>query len=152
MIDIQDILDAVVSHAQTTGYFDRVNSHEPKSAPGNGLTCAVWVQAVEPARGTSGLSQTSVRLTLNVRLYSSMLQEPQDAIDPNMVMATDALMDNYSGEFLLGIDQVRSVDLLGYSGTPMRADAGYLSIDNRMMRVMTITVPLVLNDVWEQVA
>ena len=118
-LDTKPIIDAVVSHALTSGHFERVNAHEPTSAPGTGLSAAVWVDATEPARGTSGLRATTARLTLNVRLYTSMLAEPADAIDPRLMAAHDALMTAYSADFTLG-DLVRCVDLLGQSGCRCR--------------------------------
>lgn len=143
------ILEAAVSHALASGHFERVNAHEPKNAPGNGLTAALWAQSLSPVRGASGLLKTSARLVLNVRVYSNMLQEPQDAIDPAVIAAVDALMDAYSGDFELG-GNVRNVDLLGQAGVPLSAEAGYLNQDGRMYRVMTITLPLIINDVWSQ--
>jgi len=69
-LDIRTILDAVESHALASGFFQAVNGHEPKSAPQNGLTAAVWVEQIGPARGGAGLSSTSARLALFVRLYT----------------------------------------------------------------------------------
>ncbi|TDC63879.1 hypothetical protein E1258_09545 [Micromonospora sp. KC207] len=148
-LNTQPILDAVVSHALASGHFERVNAHEPTSAPGNGLSAAVWVDATEPARGASGLAATTARLTLNVRLYTSMLSEPADAIDPRLMAAHDALMTAYSADFTLG-DLARCVDLLGQSGVPLSSRAGYLQQDSRLLRVITITLPVLVNDVWEQ--
>lgn len=145
------ILDAAVSHAMALGYFERVNAHEPKNKPGNGLTCALWVDRIGPALGSSGLASTTALLILNVRVYTSMLAQPADGIDPNLLDAVDGLMSAYSGDFELG-GLVRQVDLLGQFGTPLSAQAGYLPIDNKLYRVMTITLPLVVNDLWSQAA
>lgn len=150
-LDTKAILAAVQSHVAASGHFERVNGHEPKNAPGNGLTAAVWVQRVAPVALASGLSATSALLLVNVRLYSNMLQEPQDAIDPNLVGAADALMAAYSSDFTLG-GLVRNVDLLGQFGTSLSGEAGYLEQDRKLFRVMTLTVPLVINDAWEQVS
>jgi hypothetical protein len=141
-------LDAIASHAMATGRFDRVNTHEPKNAPGNGLSVAIWVDSITPTQ--SGLAATTARVVYNVRVYTSMLSEPQDAIDPNLIEAADVLLEAYSGDFSLG-GNVRNVDLLGASGPPLSAQAGYLSQDNKVYRVMTITLPLILNDAWTQV-
>jgi len=130
------IIQAVVSHAAATGQFDRVNSHEPKNAPGRGLTAAVWMQRLAPIQLQSGLATTSALLVVNVRLYSSMTAEPQDAIDPGLAGAADALMAAYTGDFTLG-GLVAYVDLLGRFGASLAAEAGYLEQDNRMFRVMT---------------
>lgn len=147
--DVQAIFDAVQSHALASGYFERVNTHEPKNAPGRGLSCAIWVDHIGPAR--SGLASTSVRLVFNVRLYTDMLQEPQDAIDPAVLTACAGLLEDYSGDFTLG-GKVESVDLLGKGGVPLQAQAGYISQDGKLMRVMTITLPVISNDAWTQTA
>ena len=143
------ILEAVESHAAALGRFERVNRHEPKNAPGTGLTAAIWVQSIAPAALASGLAVTAALLVVNVRIYTNMLAEPQDAIDPSMVAAVDSLMTAYSGDFTLD-GLVRNVDLLGQHGTPLSAQAGYLEQDKKMFRVVTLTVPLVVNDVWSQ--
>ena len=149
-IDLTGIVNAAASHAMSLGVFERVNQHEPKSAPGTGLTCAIWVDAIGPYAAQSGLASTSALLVLNVRGYVSMTQQPYDAIDPNLTTAVALLMGEYQGDFDLG-GLVESVDLLGRSGRRLEARAGYLSIDGKMMRVMTITLPVIVNDVWTQV-
>ena len=145
------ILQAVESHAAAAGFFERVNLHEPKNSPGNGLTVAIWVQRIAPAAMASGLSVTAAVVTVSVRVYTNMLAEPQDAIDPNLVTAVDALMNAYNGDFTLG-GLVRNVDVLGQFGEGLSAQAGYLEQDRKMFRVVTLNLPLVINDVWEQVA
>ena len=150
-LDAAAVLDQVVSHAMALGVFERVNGHEPANAPGHGLTCAVWADSIAPLPAASGLSATSARVVFNVRLYASALQEPADAIDPNMITAVDQLMSAYSGDFDLG-GEVRNVDLLGQGGIPLSAQAGYLQQDGHLYRVMTLVLPLIVNDVWEQVS
>jgi hypothetical protein len=147
-LDVVAVLDAVVSHALASGLFGAVNGHEPASAPGSGLTAAVWVQALAPVR-SSGLAATSGRLELTVRLYSNMTSEPPDAIDPAMLGAVSTLMAAYSGDFDLG-QHVRHVDLLGSAGVPLSARAGYLRQDDREYRVMDITLPALVNDIFTQ--
>lgn len=150
-LDIRTILAAVESHALASGFFQAVNGHEPKSAPQNGLTCAVWVEQIGPARGGSGVNATSARLALFVRLYTPMVTQPEDSIDPDLMTALDALMAAYSGDFELD-GLVRQVDLLGHYGDPLSARAGYLTTSGAEYRVMTITLPLVVNDLWSQSA
>jgi hypothetical protein len=147
-LDISTILDRAVSHAMALGVFESVNTHEPKNSPGNGLTCAVWASTVEPAM-TSGLDSTSVVVTLNVRLYTSMLTQPPDIIDPNLVSALDVLMAAYVGDFTLG-GAVRQVDVRGAEGAKLAARAGYLDIDRKLYRVITINLPMIVNDLWEE--
>ena len=81
---IATIFDKVVSLAASSGYFDAVNAHEPKSAPGNGVPAAVWVQSIKPVT-TSGMTSTSGVLLLNVRVYTNFISQPYDVIDPNVL-------------------------------------------------------------------
>ena len=99
----------------------------------------------------SGLDATTVRAVFTVRIYMNMIQEPQDEIDINILDATDKLMEAYTGDFTLG-GAVRNIDLLGAGGPGLSANAGYIEIDKRIYRAMTITVPVVVNDVWSQEA
>lgn len=150
-LDIQSILDAVASHAAASGHFDHpIGTHEPKNAPGNGLSCAVWVEEVSAPRGASGLAASSALLVLNVRLYTPVVQEPPDAIDPNLTAALDALFRAYIGDLELG-GEVRHVDVRGIYGTPLRTRAGYLRFDTgELYRMYTITLPVVIDDLWTE--
>lgn len=149
-IDITGILDAVVSHAAASGHFETVNGHEPANAPGHGLTAAVWADRVTPVR-SSGLASLSVLLVFNVRVYTSAVQEPPDAIDPNLISAVDTLCAAYAGDFTLG-GLVREVDLLGQHGQPLDVRAGYIQQDGQLYRVATISLPVVVNDLWTEAA
>lgn len=144
-------LDACETVLSKLGVFDRVNMHEPKNAPGVGVTASVWIDSVRPVPRRSGLNATSAAVVLTIRCQTSMQQEPQNGIDRSLVKAVDAVMNAATGDFDLGAT-VSHVDLLGAYGPPMEARAGYLRQDNTDYRVMTITLPLVLNDVWMQVA
>lgn len=149
-INSQDIMDRLASHALAAALFDRVNTHEPKNKPGRGLTCALWVDRIEPARGRHGLQSSTARVVVNVRVYTNMLQNPQDAIDPSVMNAVDILMGAYSGDFQLG-DENRWIDLLGATqGHPLFSQSGYINIDNMTYRVMTITVPVIVENAWSQ--
>jgi hypothetical protein len=146
---ITDILDAVQSHAARSGLFDRaVGGHEPPNPPGNGLSCAIWPGRVHAIRG-SGLATTSSLLALSVRLYSPVTQEPQDDIDPHLVTAVDVLCTAYCADFTLD-GLVRKVDILGEFGTSLDARDGWLEQADAIFRVYTITLPLVVDDLWPQ--
>lgn len=142
-------LDSIASHALALGIFEQVNLHEPKNSPGSGLTAAVWVQDIGPVPASSGLGSTSARVEYTVRLYTNMLAEPQDMIDPQMTGAVDTLFAAYTGDLDLGAS-VRCVDLLGQAGIPLSARAGYLNVEGKMFRIMDITLPLIINDAWSQ--
>jgi hypothetical protein len=86
-----------------------------------------------------------------VRIYSNINAAPDEAIDPEMLNAVDQLFAAYSADFTLG-DLVRHVDLLGAYGVPLEAVAGYLLVEGGEYRVMTIVLPLIVNDLWEQSA
>tara|TARA_R110000824_G_scaffold16633_6_gene68758 strand:+ start:216 stop:677 length:462 start_codon:yes stop_codon:yes gene_type:complete len=146
---VQALFDSMASHAGASGLFERVNTHEPKRAP-KGLVAALWVDSIGPAQ-SSGLAATTARVVFNLRIYKDMISEPQDAIDPAILAAAAALMEDYSGDFTLG-GTVRAIDLLGMTGVPLSAQAGYINADQRMLRVMTITIPLIINDAWTQAA
>ncbi|MFB4312933.1 hypothetical protein [Actinomadura sp. 21ATH] len=148
-MDVVPILAALESHAMASGRFERVNLHEAKSAPGPGLTAALWVQKIRPWAAASGLDATSGVVTFMLRIYQNMLAEPQDAIDPTILSAIDHLAGAYSNDFTLD-GLIRNVDLLGASGESLSAQAGYISIDRQLMRVMDLTIPCIVNDLWEQ--
>ena len=148
---VLSLFDQVKSHAMKLGLFERVDTHEPKNAPGGGLSCSIWVDAIEPVAAASSLIATTGRLAFHVRLMSNMLQEPQDDIDRDLLIAASTLLGEYSGNFTLS-GTVRDVDLLGEHGAPLSAHAAYLNIDNKMYRLMVITLPLIINDLWTQVA
>ena len=150
-LDSAALFSAMESHALESGLFEAVNGHEPKSAPGSGLTAAVWCQEIGPAAGASGLNSTTGLLLFNLRIFQNMLSEPQDAIDPTVMTAVDVLFAAYSGDFELG-GLVKTVDLLGIHGTTLSAKAGYQNQDGKLFRIMNLTIPLVINDLWEQVA
>lgn len=148
--DPQAVFDTIQNHALTSGWFERVGTHEPKNAPGTGLTCAIWSDHIGLVQ-SSGLDQSSVRVIFKVRVYSNMIQEPQDGIDPNVVAATCGLFAAYNTDFELG-GEARHIDLLGSEGDPLYAEAGYLEVAGRMYRVMTISLPVIFNDAWGQSA
>lgn len=148
---LDPIFDAVVSDVQASGYFEKVNQHEPKRKPGTGLWAAIWITVIEPITG-SGLSSTSARLEFNVRMYSNMLKEPQDGIDPQLMRAASSIMRRYHDDFDFGLtDEVRNVDLLGAWGKKLGLVTGYVEMDGTMFRIADLTVPVIVNDVWPQV-
>lgn len=152
---VQMLFDLIQSKALATGYLDAVNTVEPKAPPGNDVTCAIWADTLRPIR-TSGLAATSILVTFNVRLYSNMLQDPQDRIDPNMMTATCALLNAFSNDFELADPQtgqatVREVDLLGAYGPGLSFQAGYITVSGQLNRVMTIMLPIIINDAFAQV-
>jgi hypothetical protein len=150
-IDFSAIIDALASQAMTLGVFETVNAHEPVSAPGTGVTAAVWFQRVGPARAESGLNSTTALLVCNARVYQPILTQPPDQTDKTLVDGVSALFSAYTGEFTLG-GLVKYVDVLGKNGVALSAQAGYQNWSDTQYRVITITIPLIINDVWDQSA
>ena len=150
-LPVVDIFDRLISHALQLGVFDQVNGHEPKAAPGHGLSASFWLANFRPAGRASGLNTTTMRLEFSVRVSLNMLTEPQDSIDPLVLGGAAALMAAYSEDFTLG-GNARDIDLLGQHGAPLSAAAGYMDQDGRKFRVLVVTVPIILNDVFAQEA
>jgi len=149
---LDQILDAVVSDAKASGYFTKVNTHEVMRQPGSRLTAAIWVQAVNPVALASGLAVTSAQVIFMLRIFTSLNQYPQDIIDPQVVKAVSNLMRRYHDDFDFG-GIIRNVDLLGQFGTALAAVAGYVeSDDGSLFRIMDLTIPCIVNDVWPQVS
>lgn len=144
----RDVVDAVVSHALGLGKFEQVNAHEPKNPPGNGLACAIWADRIGGIR-RSGLDSVSARLGLSVRIFTPMTAESADDVDVLVLDAVDALFTAYSGDFTLG-GLVRHVDALGSEGAGLDAVFGYITVDGAEYRVATITLPLIINDLWTE--
>jgi hypothetical protein len=142
------VFDAAQSHALASGEFDRVNGHEPKSAPGSGVTAALWVDTITPIPRATGLAVTSLRFSIFVRCYVPMIEQPQDGIDPKVTGAVGTLLAAYSGDFTLG--SLVTLDLLGAHGPGLQAVAGYMNIDSKIFRAMTITLPCVIFDALDQ--
>lgn len=149
-LNVTGIIDALTSAAGALGVFDQVNAHEPKSAPGSGVVCSIWVTDLRPVR-SSGLASVTVRAEFQCRIQTSMLQEPQDGIDTRVLLAADALFSSLAGGFTLG-GAVRQVDLFGAEGEGLRAVAGYLTQDAKLFRVMDVFVPVIVSLVYTETA
>jgi hypothetical protein len=150
-MDTAGIYAAVKSHALKTGLAERALQHEPKAAPGAGVTIAVILGPISPVPARSGLASASARVEFLVRLYSPFLGDPLDDIDPAVLAAVDALFASYVGGFSLeGL--VANVDLFGAHGQRLMAQPGYVRQDNRLYRATDITLPLIVNDAWPEVA
>jgi hypothetical protein len=149
-LNVIGLRDTLLSHALSLGLFAGVSGHEPKAAPLNGLYGALWVNSIMPARGHSGLASTTLRIEYSFRIGTNMVTEPQDDLDPQVMVAAAMLMLAYSGDFSLG-GLAEEIDLLGAWGEPLGAQAGYLNQDGKLFRVMVITIPIIVDDVFDQV-
>lgn len=147
---IDPIINAMQSDAAASGHFERVHKHEPKKSPGNGLTASIWAQSIGPVR-SSGLSVTSALVVFNLRIFCNMLREPQDDIDLVIMQAMANLIRRYHDNFDFGLtDLVRNVDVFGANGVELSAQMGYIPQDGKLYRAATLTIPVIVNDVWPQ--
>jgi hypothetical protein len=142
---------AVISQAKQLDVFQRVYAHEPRNAPGAGLTLALWLGPIHPVK-SSGLNSVSGVVTYGGRIYKSMLganATEDDLIDAALLAALSALYGAYAGGFTLG-ETVRAIDLLGMEGTPFSATPGYLEMENKPFRVLDLVIPIIINDLWSE--
>jgi hypothetical protein len=142
-------MQAIQSVVAATGFFTEVNLHEPKNAPASGPAAAIWVDRTLPSPTDSGLQKTTAVVVYACRLYQNMLYEPQDLIDPTLQAAADQIMTDLSGDFELG-GNARNVDLLGQTGIQLSAQAGYVTVDTTLFRIIDIEVPVIINDAFDQ--
>jgi hypothetical protein len=147
---VNALVAGVASIALKTGTFRSVNTHEPKAAPGSGLRLAIWADTIQPIGAASGLASTSGYVVMQARAYGNMLAKPEDDTDPRLMTAATTLINAFSADFTLG-GLVRNVDLLGMYGSRLGAQAGYVTIGGTMFRIMTVTLPCVVDDMWDQV-
>lgn len=147
-LNISGLLDAVATHASEIGQFDVVNRHETKRAPGQGITASIWVNNVNPIQ-TSGLATTTTRIEFMVRIYFSSTRQPYDDNDMLLTQALDALFAAYINNFTLG-GLVRHVDVFGAYGQGLHARAGYINQDGHEFRVFSISLPVLVDDLWTQ--
>jgi hypothetical protein len=144
----EQLLNACASEAQGTGWFQAVETFEPKSAPTADFHYCIWMMRADPVK-SSGLASSSFRIELAGRIHVNMLREPQGDIDGDISAAAWDLLAGYSGGFTFG-GLVREVDLLGSEGDPLALRFGYVSIDKRLFRIADLTIPLICNDVFDQ--
>lgn len=150
MINTKDVTDRLVSHVMSTKRFNRVNTSENREVT-KGLTAEVWFQRLSPIGEQSGLATVTVRLEYTVRIRSALPRGNSDQIDPQVLAAVDDLMNRYCNNFTLkGV--VKEVDIFGANGEGLESNSGYIKIDDVDYRVVDITLPLIINDVWEEVA
>ncbi len=153
------ILAMVRSIPKKLGTFDTVEGHEPLNAPGNGLHCFSWAGPVRCVGGESGLGSAAIMASFFVRIQT-LAAGPKakgvnlNDIDRKLLHGTGVLFDAYIKHFRLtdhaGVPLVRRIDIFGAYGAGLRMDPGYLNSDGNIFRVGVITLPLVLNDEYDE--
>jgi hypothetical protein len=150
MINVTTLTAKVVAHAMSTKRFSRVNTSENRSVS-KGLSAELWFQRLTPIGAQSGLASVTVRVEFTLRIRSELPRGNSDQIDPEILKAVDDLLNRYCTNFTLG-GAVKEVDIFGANGAGLESNAGYIKIDDVDYRVVDITLPLIINDVWEEEA
>lgn len=146
-LDSAGLIAELTTAASAAGVFDAVIAHEPKSAPApTGITCAVMVSDASIVQ-SSGLNTLSMRLEFTMRLYTAMIQEPADGIDPLLLDAADVLTAYLCSHFSL-TGRARYTDFLGSDGERLRWVSGYVTQDSKPFRIIDVIVPILLNDLY----
>jgi hypothetical protein len=152
---ITAIYDALGDMAKKSGLFGPVTDHEALNPPGKGLTCSVLLGPLEPAARASGLATTSARLEFTLRIQAPRSSQPQGQIDRDVLNAAVTLIAALSADFALtGVPDslVRNVDIFGAYGPGLGFKPGWITQGETPYRMGDVTVPLILNDVFPQVA
>jgi hypothetical protein len=142
--DAEALFSAIRSMAKKLAVFPAVIGHDPENAPPAGLSCSIMLGTVKPVT-SSGLASVSGEVTLMVHVWNFASKRPLDDVDPAVLAATCSLMGAFAGGFTLG-GTVREVDLFG-----MDAQPGYVNFEGKEFRTMQISVPIVINDLFEEV-
>lgn len=153
-LDTAGILAALRSEAKRLGKFDKVRGHEAKNPPGIKLSLDTWVRRCRPAPAASGLAATSAVLTVDLRVYDSMMAKPEDELDPEICTAADLIVAGLTGNFTLG-GLIRNVDIYNaHGGGYLGWEMGYLRMgpagNQREYRTAAVTVPMIVSDAWPQ--
>ena len=143
--DAEALFSAIRSRAKKLAVFSAVIGHDPENAPPAGVACSVMLGPVKPVT-SSGLAAVSGQVTLMVHVWAFAQKRPLDELDPQVLAATCALMGAFAGDFTLN-GTVREVDLFGMSAEP-----GYVNFQDKEFRTMQISLPVVINDMFQEVA
>lgn len=136
---------AIRSAAKELAVFSAVEGHEPLNAPPSGVSCSISLGAVKPVTD-SGLAAVSGQVTLLVHVWTFADARPLDDVDPKVLAAACALMGAFAGGFTLG-GTVREVDLFAMDARP-----GFVKFEGKEYRSVVISLPIVINDMFAEVA
>lgn len=155
MINTEDIVDSIVSHALNLGVFEQVNFQTPTNTPDKGLSMDVTVANITPIV-ESGLNSVSVVIEFNLLIVTHLIQSPENQIDKSIINAVDLLLTEYCNNITFN-NELRNVDIFGSSSSGISANFGYIEFENTRIapaantyRAATITLPLIVNDVWDE--
>lgn len=149
VLDAAGVLNGIVSVCQKVGSIEQAIAGQGVNPPLTGVGATVWAMPSRPVPRRSGLNAVSILLVFNVRLTLSMQTQPPESIETTLLGAFSDVCNALAGGFTLG-GEVEQVDLLG-AYEPLKWDFGYVPYDGVNYRCVTITVPVVLDDMWSEV-
>lgn len=151
--EFKELFSKLSSYAKRLGVFDRVEFREPTNKPAGGTALALWVNDYRPPPSGSGVASTSMVLDIRATVFCALGtgKRSADEIEADVLYAVHRYMKVLSEDFELD-RMVRNIDLLGQTGQAMHADFGHLQYEDTWYRIGEITLPLIINDVYEQVA
>lgn len=145
-LDTKAILAKLASIGKAAGLFVKVSKFEPRGQPGNGVTLSLISGPMRPI-ASSGLNNASLRWQIDGRVYLPMNYEPQEDADSLLTAAAAKYLEALCGQFTLG-GLVRCVDVFGSDGEPLSATPGYIEHNDKLYRVITLEIPLLINQQW----
>ena len=149
---ILSLFQNLKTQAETSGLFQRVLGHEPRSAPGGGFSYALWLGPVTPVPGLGGLTATAGRVEIQARIYVPFLEKSEDQIETDMMRHVLQMIGFYSGEFTAG-GTVYAIDLEGMHGAPLESGTvGYIDLGGTILRVAELMIPVLIDNLWTQAA
>ena len=141
------LFEAIRSAAKKLAIFTGdIPTHDPESPPPGRLNCSISLGPVKSLPADSGLDAITGQVTLMVHVWSPAMQRPLDSIDPEVLGAVSALMGAFAGGFTLS-GTVRNIDL-----AQMGAQPGYVDFEGKQLRTAVITLPIIIDDMWAEVA
>ncbi|MFJ5984308.1 hypothetical protein [Lentzea sp. NPDC092896] len=151
--EFEDLFSQLTSHANRLGIFERVEFREPVNKPVGGLALALWINDYKPVPAGSGLAETTMLLDVRATAYNPLGSGKNAApkVEARILYAVHRYMKVLSNDFELD-RMVRNIDLLGQTDKRLESDFGYLQYEDTWYRIGEITVPLIINDVYEQEA
>ena len=147
--ELAPALDALRSICRKSAGFEIVHPHEPRKPPVSGFSVGAWLNAMDPVPRRSGLAATSLRVEFNVRIYLPMSGRPE-AIDTETARRVDLIFRALHDDITI-TPADHEIDWLGAYGETVRARSGWLTIENTLVRIMDIFVPIIVNDAYAQV-
>lgn len=147
-LDAAGVLAALETVFQAIGGIESVITSSGVAPPANGVSVQIYaIPPWKPIGKRSGLATVSMLTTWAARLVAPIGSPPADNLDMTLLAVYSNAMNTLAGGFTLN-GEVEQLDLLGAYGTGMPMDPQYLEMGGAVYRAMTMTLSLVLDDVW----